>query len=310
MAAPIHEALTKAGIALRLKDSVQGFAQTEGGGLRVALQSGDHIDTNMVILCVGVQPEIKLARQSGLAIGAAGGIAVDDQMRTSDPHIWAVGDAVEVRDWFTGAKSVIPLAGPANRQGRIAADVIMGRDSVFRGVQGTSVVGILDLVVAFTGPSEKTLKTNGRWDGLEKIYLHPNHHAAYYPGAEPLTLKLIFEKKDGRVVAAQAVGKKGVEKRIDVIAMTIQKNGTVFDLEEAELCYAPAFGSAKDPINMAGMIAANMLRGDNQVIHWDDITQWRRWTPDTGCARSHRIQGRPRGPCRSHTRRPAAPAHG
>jgi rhodanese-related sulfurtransferase len=195
-------------------------------------------------------------------------------MRTNDAHIWAVGDAVEVKDVTTGQWSVIPLAGPANRQGRIAADVIMGRDARFRGVQGTSVVGILDLVVAFTGPSEKTLKRAGLWNEsspYEKIYLHPGHHAGYYPGASPITLKLIFRKDDGRVISAQAVGQEGVEKRIDVISMAIQKNATVFDLEEAELCYAPQFGSAKDPVNIAGMIAANVLRGDARVVHWESL---------------------------------------
>jgi rhodanese-related sulfurtransferase len=195
-------------------------------------------------------------------------------MRTSDDTIWAVGDAVEVRDVITGQWGVIPLAGPANRQGRIAADVILGRNVVFRGVQGTSVVGILGLVAAFTGPGEKTLKRMGVWDAsaqLEKIYLHPGHHAAYYPGSSPISLKLIFDKKNGRIISAQAVGKEGVEKRIDVISMAIQKKGTVFDIEEAELCYAPQFGSAKDPVNMAGMIAANVVRGDANLAHWEEI---------------------------------------
>jgi rhodanese-related sulfurtransferase len=192
-------------------------------------------------------------------------------MQTSDPHIMAVGDAVEVQDVVTGALSVIPLAGPANRQGRIAADVIMGRDAVFRGVQGTSVVGVLNQVVAFTGPSEKLLKRLGLWDQMEKIYLYPGHHVDYYPGANPISLKLIFRKQDGRVIGAQAVGPSGVEKRIDVISMAIQKKATVFDLEEAELCYAPQFGSAKDPVNLAGMVAANVLRGDIGLVHWEDL---------------------------------------
>ena len=169
---------------------------------------------------------------------------------------------------------MIPLAGPANRQGRIAADSIMGRDMHFRGVQGTSVVGILDLVVAFTGPSEKTLRRVRLWgkDGnFEKVYLHPGHHASYYPGASPISLKLIFRKDDGRIISAQAIGREGVEKRIDVISSAIQQQATVFDLEEAELCYAPQFGSAKDPINMAGMIAANVLRGDARIAHWSEL---------------------------------------
>jgi rhodanese-related sulfurtransferase len=197
-------------------------------------------------------------------------------MRTSDEKIWAVGDAVEVKDVVTGQWGVIPLAGPANRQGRIAADVIMGRNAEFRGVQGTSVVGIMGLVVAFTGATEKTLRRMGIWDQpapFEKIYLHPGHHVRYYPGASPINFKLIFSRADGRVVGAQAIGKEGVEKRIDVISMAIQKNATVFDLEEAELCYAPQFGSAKDPVNIAGMIAANVLRGDAPIVHWDKLNK-------------------------------------
>jgi NADPH-dependent 2,4-dienoyl-CoA reductase/sulfur reductase-like enzyme/rhodanese-related sulfurtransferase len=274
MVAPIHLELVKQGVSLYLNETVTGFERTENHIISVKLKSGAVEAADLVILCIGVRPEVKLARDAGLNIGSAGGIRVDEHMRTNDPHIWAVGDAVEVKDVTTGQWSVIPLAGPANRQGRIAADVIMGRDVRFRGVQGTSVVGILNLVVAFTGPSEKTLKRTGLWhesSPYEKIYLHPGHHAAYYPGASPITLKLIFRKDDGRVISAQAVGQEGVEKRIDVISMAIQRNATVFDLEEAELCYAPQFGSAKDPVNIAGMIAANVLRGDARVAHWENL---------------------------------------
>lgn len=269
--APIHESLKKNGVKLLLSESVAGFANGRGHRLSLALVSGKQIDADLVILCIGVRPETALAKSAGLAIGSSGGILVDAHMRTSDPQIIAVGDAVEVQDVITGVKSVIPLAGPANRQGRIAANVIMGRPSTFRGTQGTSVVGIMDQVVAFTGPSEKLLKRLGRWQQMEKIYLHPGHHANYYPGASPITLKLIFQKEDGLVISAQAVGKAGVEKRIDVISMAIQKKGTVFDLEEAELCYAPQFGSAKDPVNIAGMIAANVVRGDVALAHWEDV---------------------------------------
>jgi rhodanese-related sulfurtransferase len=197
---------------------------------------------------------------------------VNERMITSDPKIWAVGDAVEVRDFITGRWTLIPLAGPANRQGRIAADVILGRDRSFRGVQGTAVCGIFDVTVATTGLSEKTLKRLGLWkEEYQKIYLHPVHHALYYPGARPISLKLIFSMKDGRIIGCQATGREGVEKRVDVISMAIQTNGTVFDLEETELCYAPQYGSAKDPINMAGMIAANVMRGDAAVAQWEDI---------------------------------------
>jgi rhodanese-related sulfurtransferase len=226
------------------------------------------------MLSIGVRPEIRLAKEAGLQIGEFGGIRVDDQMHTSDERIWAVGDAVEVRDIVTGHWTLLPLAGPANRQGRIAADAILGRDARFRGVQGTAVCSIFGLTIASTGPSEKTLKRLGLWGEparYEKIYLHPGHHANYYPGATPITMKLIFSKEDGQVVGAQAVGKEGVEKRIDIISMAIQKKSTVFDLEETELCYSPQFGSARDPVNIAGMIAANVMRGDARIIQWEDV---------------------------------------
>ncbi len=274
MAAPIHDELLKHGVVLRLNETVVGFEHNGDRSISVKLNSGQIEKADLVILSIGVRPEIGLAQDAGLEIGSRGGIKVDGQMRTNDPKIWAVGDAVEVRDIVTGHWGVIPLAGPANRQGRIAADVIMGRDSSFRGVQGTSVVGIMGLVAAFTGPSEKNLRQMGIWDEtaqLEKVYLHPAQHAGYYPGSNSISLKLIFSKVDGRIISAQAVGKEGVEKRIDVISMAIQKNGTVFDLEEAELCYAPQFGSAKDPVNMAGMVAANVLRDDVQLSHWEDL---------------------------------------
>ncbi len=274
MVSPIHEELKRHGVSLILNETVIGFETSKNHRLSVKYKSGAVEETDLVVLAMGVRPEIALAKSSGLEIGKMGGIQVDDHMRTSDENIWAVGDAVEVKDVATGNRAVIPLAGPANRQGRIAADVIAGRNSRFRGVQGTSVVGIMDLVVAFTGPSEKTLKRIGVWDAssnLEKIYMHPWSHAGYYPGAEQFTLKLIFDKVDGRIISAQAVGKKGVEKRIDVISMAIQKKATVFDLEEVELCYAPQFGSAKDPVNLAGMIAANIVRGDVHIAHWQEL---------------------------------------
>jgi NADPH-dependent 2,4-dienoyl-CoA reductase/sulfur reductase-like enzyme/rhodanese-related sulfurtransferase len=274
MASPITAELVKHGVTLRLNETVTGFEQNADGLISAKLKSGSIEKAGLVILALGVRPEIKIAEAAGLEIGQHGGIRVDKHMRTSDEKIWAVGDAVEVKDVVTGQWGVIPLAGPANRQGRIAADVIMGRNAEFRGVQGTSVVGIMGLVVAFTGATEKTLRSMGIWDqpaSFEKIYLHPGHHVGYYPGASPINLKLIFSREDGRVVGAQAIGREGVEKRIDVISMAIQKNATVFDLEEAELCYAPQFGSAKDPVNIAGMIAANVLRGDAPIVHWDEL---------------------------------------
>jgi NADPH-dependent 2,4-dienoyl-CoA reductase/sulfur reductase-like enzyme len=181
-------------------------------------------------------------------------------MRTSDPRIWAVGDAVEVRNRVTGQWELIPLAGPANRQGRVAADTICGRDAHFDGVQGTAVCGFFDLTVALTGATEKSLRRAGL-DDFESIYLHPGNHVGYYPGAQAIHLKLLFRKSDGLVLGAQAVGEEGVARRIDVIATAIQMKATVYDLEEAELCYAPQYGAAKDPVNMAGMIAANVVGG-------------------------------------------------
>lgn len=283
MVSPIHAELVKHGVTLRLDETVTGFEQNENDSISVRLKSGTIEKADLVILSIGVRPEIKLAEEAGLEIGQRRGIRVDKHMRTSDEKIWAVGDAVEVKDVVTGQWGVIPLAGPANRQGRIAAATILGRDAEFRGVQGTSVVGILGLVVAFTGASEKTLRNMGIWDGpapFEKVYLHPGHHVGYYPGASPISFKLIFSRKDGRVAGAQAIGREGVEKRIDVISMAIQKNATVFDLEEAELCYAPQFGSAKDPVNIAGMIAANVLRGDARIVHWDELEKGRAFLLD------------------------------
>lgn len=273
MISQVHRHMRRNGVKLRLNESVTGFARADGS-LLLTLQSGGVEAADLVILSVGVRPEIGPAKEAGLAIGERGGIRVDERMRTSDPSIWAVGDAVEVKDYLTGQFGLTPLAGPANRQGRIAADVIFGRDSRFRGVQGTAAVVVFGLTIASTGPTEKTLKQLGLWGDpakYEKIYLHPGHHASYYPGAGMITCKLIFARDNGRIISAQAVGNEGVDKRIDVIAMAIQKNATVFDLEEAELSYCPQFGAAKDPVNIAGMIAANVLRGDSPVAHSDAV---------------------------------------
>lgn len=273
----IHDHLTAKNISLCLGSPVAGFTRDSGGAINVMTASGKSVTADMVILAIGVRPEIELAKAAGLVIGDLGGIRVDDQLRTSDERIWAVGDAVEVDDFVTGVKNLVPLAGPANRQGRMAADVILGNGAHpvrFRGVQGTAVCGALGLTIAATGATEKYLKkigSTGEIEPYEKVYLHPGHHAGYYPDAKAITIKLIFSKNDGRILGAQAVGMAGVEKRIDIISMAIQKNGTVFDLEEAELCYAPQYGSAKDPVNMGGMIAANILRGYSSVAHWENL---------------------------------------
>jgi NADPH-dependent 2,4-dienoyl-CoA reductase/sulfur reductase-like enzyme/rhodanese-related sulfurtransferase len=268
MAAYVEGHLRENGVDLHLADPV---ARVEQGGeaLRVHTQSGAVVDAGIVILAIGVRPESDLARAAGLDLGERGGIRVDAQMRTSDPAIYAVGDAIEMNDVLTGAPVFVPLAGPANRQGRIAADAICGRDTRFRGVQGTAVCGVFGLTVAMTGCTEKALAPLPNVE-FEAIFLHPGHHVGYYPGAKPIHLKLLYERASGRILGAQAVGAEGAERRIDVISMAIQMGATVFDLEEAELCYAPQYGAAKDPVNVAGMIAANVLRGDTVLAGWND----------------------------------------
>ena len=259
--------LKKHGVHLALADGVAGFKQADNGAIEVQTQSGASYPADVVILALGVRPDTTLAKIAGLTLGERGGILVDEQMRTSDPDIFAVGDAVEVKDFVTGESSLIALAGPANRQGRIAADVIAGRDSRFRGTQGTAIVGLFGAAVAWTGVSEKTLNRLGDTD-YEKIYLYPNSHAGYYPGAKPIAMKVLFRKSDGRLLGAQALGEDGVDKRISAFAALLQMGATIYDLEEAELCYAPAFGSAKDPVNFAGMVAADVLKGDMPLSHW------------------------------------------
>jgi NADPH-dependent 2,4-dienoyl-CoA reductase/sulfur reductase-like enzyme/rhodanese-related sulfurtransferase len=256
------------GIRLALNDGVASFKQGKNNTIDVLTKSGKTYPADIVILSLGVRPDTALAKKAGLKIGDRGGIRVDDHMCTSDPDIFAVGDAVEVKDFVTGEWSLIALAGPANRQGRIAADIIAGRDSKFRGSQGTSIIGLFGASAAWTGASEKTLNRIGDKD-FEKIYLYPNSHAGYYPGARPIAMKILFRKSNGKLLGAQALGEEMVDKRISAIAMAIQMGGTVYDLEEAELCYAPQFGSAKDPVNFAGMVAADVLRGDMPISHWD-----------------------------------------
>ncbi len=268
MALVVERFVERHGIRLALGDGVAGFQPSANGNLEVRTQSGKVHPADLVILALGVRPDTTLAKTAGLEIGQRGGIRVDDRMRTSHPDIFAVGDAIEVKDFVTGEWSLVALAGPANRQGRIAADVIAGRDSRYRGTQGTAIIGLFGATAAWTGVSEKTLDRLGDQDH-EKIYLYPNSHAGYYPGARPIAMKVLFRKSDGRLLGAQALGEDNVDKRISALAMALQMGATIYDLEEAELCYAPQFGSAKDPVNFAGMVTADVLRGDMPLVHWD-----------------------------------------
>ena len=266
MVAPIANAVVKQGVELLLGQSAETIVAT-ADGLTVRLTSGRVCSAQIVILGIGVRPENRLAVQAGLEVGPRGGIRVNEFLQTSDSDIFAVGDVVETTDFVTSNRTQVPLAGPANRQGRIAADNVFGRKSKYRGTQGTAILGFFDHTAAMTGSSEKTLKRMGKC--YRKVYVHPAHHAGYYPGAVGMTLKLLFDPQTGKLLGAQGVGGVGVDKRIDVLAVAIQAGMNVFDLEEMELCYAPQFGSAKDPVNMAGFVAASLVRGDHPQTDWE-----------------------------------------
>lgn len=270
MAAIAQARLKERGVLLELGSRVESF-ERQADGLKVKTSRGSEIHCDMVILSIGVRPENGLAKEAGLKLGDRGGIVTDSTMRTSDPDIFAVGDAVELREYVTGHPGMFALAGPANKQARIAADNAMGRDSEYDGALGTSIVRLFDLTVAGTGANEKHLKEC-------KIpymvsYTHSGSHASYYPGAKQMAIKLIFSPDKGKVLGGQIVGEEGVDKRIDVLATAIHGGMTVFDLEELELAYAPPYSSAKDPINMAGFVAANVLKGDLEVIHWNSLSE-------------------------------------
>jgi NADPH-dependent 2,4-dienoyl-CoA reductase/sulfur reductase-like enzyme/rhodanese-related sulfurtransferase len=251
------------GVRMFLGQSAVGFHDVDGQ-VEVHLDSGQKLQADLVVMGIGVRPENALARETGLELGDRGGLKVDAQMRTSDPNIYAVGDMVEVTDTITEESTIIALAGPANRQGRIAADHLGARSSGYTSTQGTSVVKVFEMTAGGTGANERTLQRTGM--PYKKIYLHPNGHASYYPGADPMHLKLLFAPDDGKILGAQVVGGEGVDKRIDVLATALRLGATVLDLEHLELAYAPPYGSARDPVNMAGFIASNDLRGDIQ--HW------------------------------------------
>ncbi|NVM31517.1 MAG: FAD-dependent oxidoreductase [Candidatus Helarchaeota archaeon] len=269
MAQFIHKELILNDVTLILEDAVESFGRTEENRPFVKTKSGKLIETDLIILSIGIRPETKLAKDANLEIGPKGHIVVNTHMQTSDPSIYAVGDAVQVIDLQTKQPVAIPLAGPANKQGRIAAENICGRNIEYKGILGAIVVKLFDMTIAAVGLSEKALKQNNIQ--YEKIYQQPSNHAGYYPGAISMAFKLLFEKPSGKILGAQIVGGPGSEKRIDVLSAIIKMGGTVFDLEELELAYSPPYNSAKDPVNMAGFIAANVLKGDHPIWHWYDI---------------------------------------
>jgi len=266
MACIVQDHLLDKKVNLILEDGVSSF---KNNGKKIILNSGREIEAELIILAIGVQPETKIAKDAGLTLNKRNAIVIDSYMRTSDPHIYALGDAVEVKDYINGSPTMIPLAWPANRQGRIVADNIAGREVQYAGTLGSAIAKVFDLTVAATGNNEKILKSS-KID-YKVLHIHPGSHAAYYPGAFPMTLKLIFDPINGKILGAQGVGFDGVDKRIDVIATAIKGNLTVFDLPDLELCYAPPYSSAKDPVNMAGYVAANMIEGLVDTVQWHEV---------------------------------------
>lgn len=273
MAAFVHQHLREKGIRLHLNNGVAGFQEQADGSVTVELQKGQSLPADIVVLAIGVRPDSVLARDAGLEVSKTGAIVVNARLQTSDPDIYAIGDAIEVVDFVSGRRGPIPLAGPANRQGRIVANNIAGIQEEYHGTQGTAIVKVFDLVVASTGNSERMLKNAGI--ECESIIIHPSSHAGYYPGALPMTIKLVFAPDTGKILGAQIVGYDGVDKRIDVLATALRFGGTVFDLQGLELAYAPPFSSAKDPNNMAGYVAGNVINGDMPIIHWDEVEAFR-----------------------------------
>jgi len=271
MATLVHQHLKENEVEFYLEDPVQ-FIGHEGECQILGLASGKKVKTDMIIMGVGVRPENDLAKDANIELGSTGGIKVNEYLQTSDPDIYAVGDAIEVVDYINGNPALIPLAGPANKQGRIVAGNIYGKKETYDGTQGTSIIKVFDMTVATTGNNEKLLKRNGV--AYQKSYTHSPSHAGYYPDASPISLKILFTPDGSKILGAQAVGKDGVDKRIDVVATAIRAGFKVSDLEELELCYAPPYGSAKDPVNMAGYVANNIIKGDVEIFHWDEFEQY------------------------------------
>jgi NADPH-dependent 2,4-dienoyl-CoA reductase/sulfur reductase-like enzyme/rhodanese-related sulfurtransferase len=269
MAAFVHDHLRRKGVHLHLGSPVTEFIPGDDK-IVVALDNGSQLEADAVILAIGVRPELHLAKDAGLALGPRGGIAVDEYLRTSDPHIYAVGDAVEVKDFVTGQPTLVALAGPANKQGRIVANNIAGRRETYQASQGTAIVDALGLVAAGTGATSMTLK-RADIPHMTSV-IHDSSHASYYPGATPLTIKLLFDRT-GHILGAQAVGEKGVDKRIDVLATALRMNATVEDLQRLELAYAPQFGTARDPVNIAGFVAGNILAGNVSTVEATQVPE-------------------------------------
>ena len=269
MAAFLHAKLREKGVVLCLGRTVEGFQDTEHGSVRVLLKDEAPLEADMVVLAIGVTPDTALAREAGLALGVKGSILVNDRMETSVPDIYAVGDAVQVRHSVTGQETLLSLAGPANRQGRIAADNICGGDSRYRGSQGSSVLKVFDMTAAVTGVKEETARKAGI--ACDKVYLSPMSHAGYYPGGQLMTMKVLFEKETYRLLGAQIVGYEGVDKRIDVLAAAIRGGLTALDLRDLDLAYAPPYSSAKDPVNMAGFMIGNLADGLVQQFHLEEL---------------------------------------
>lgn len=287
MANLLHGHLCEKGVDLRLKTGLTAISTVDvypdepeatavydlpippTNTLELMLSSGDKLQTGMVIMAIGVKPETMLAARADLELGTLGGIKVNSTMQTSDPDIYAVGDVIETENFITGNASMVPLAGPANRQGRIAADNMLGRHEHYRRTQGTAICKLFDMAIASTGLNEKTLKKLNM--PYEKIYVHTASHASYYPGAHPVTLKLIFDPEDGQILGAQAAGLDGIDKRIDVLAVAQRARMTVQMLADLELTYAPPFGSARDVINQAGMVASNVMNGDGAICHPEEL---------------------------------------
>lgn len=273
MAGFVHAEIKQKGIDLQLGvalEAIEYQPQKDNENLLLSLNNGQQLETDLLIMAIGVRPETNLAVQAGLELGPLGGIKTNDMMQTSDPSIFAVGDAIEEKDFVTGAQTLVPLAGPANRQGRMAADNMLGRRETYQGTQGTAICKVFDLAIASTGKNEKQLKRDGV--DYEKVYVHTASHASYYPGAEIVSFKMLFDPKSGKILGAQAVGKDGIDKRIDVMAVAQRAGMTVEQLQHLELTYAPPFGSAKDVINQAAFVANNLIKGDATAIHYDEIT--------------------------------------